>query len=35
MSAVRVEVTRLACRLDDLDQPWPTRATPDHEDGSR
>ena len=31
---VRLEVERLACRLDDLDQPWPTRATPGHEDGA-
>jgi len=29
---VRLEVSKLVCRLDDLDQPWPTRVTPAHDE---
>lgn len=32
---IRLEVTALACRLEDLDQPWPTRATPAHDRENR
>ncbi|HUB95945.1 MAG TPA: DUF2948 family protein [Stellaceae bacterium] len=29
-SAIRIEVERIACRLDDLGEPWPTRWRPRH-----
>lgn len=35
-SSIRLEVERIACRLDDLGEPWPTRWQPRHtvgEDG--
>jgi Protein of unknown function (DUF2948) len=29
-SSIRVDVARIACRLDDLGEPWPTRWRPRH-----
>jgi hypothetical protein len=31
-SAIRIEVQEIACRLDDLGEPWPTRWRPRHPD---
>jgi hypothetical protein len=31
---IRLEVERVACRLEDIDEPWPTQWQPKHSDGA-